>query len=143
MALAHTMSWPAHPFLLLQRRPSSPPTAEPRVDDQAREAAGARLACHRCLLTVTDGSRRIAVGGAHAHHLVNPHGIEFDVGCFADAHGCATVGAASTYWSWFPGFAWQVEVCAQCGEHLGWLFVSPDALFHGLILDRLVEVAMD
>jgi hypothetical protein len=108
-----------------------------------REGAGARLACHRCLSAVTDGSQRIAVGGAHAHHFVNPHGIQFDVGCFAEVSGCATVGSASTCWSWFPGFAWQVEVCAVCGEHLGWLFRSPDALFHGLVLDRLVEVAMD
>ena len=137
------MACPAHPLLLLQRRPPSPVTAAPQADGQAREGAGARLACHRCLSVVTDGSQRIAVGGAHAHLFVNPHGIEFDVGCFADASGCATVGEASTYWRWFPGFAWQVEVCALCGEHLGWLFVSPDALFHGLVLDRLVEVAMD
>jgi hypothetical protein len=120
-----------------------PATAGPREDEKAREGTGARLACHRCLATVTDGSQRIAMGGAHAHHFVNPHGIEFHVGCFADAPGCATFGEASTYWSWFPGFAWQVELCATCGEHLGWLFLSPDAAFHGLILDRLVEAAMD
>jgi hypothetical protein len=92
---------------------------------------------------VTDGSQRIAVGGAHAHHFVNPHGIEFHVGCFADAGGCTAVGEASTYWSWFPGFAWQVELCAGCGEQLGWLFRSADAVFHGLILDRLVEIRLD
>jgi len=137
------MACPAHPHLLLERRPSSPTTIGPRTDDQTRESAGARLACRRCLSAVTDGSQRIAMGGAHAHHFVNPHGIEFHVGCFADAPGCATVGEASTYWSWFPGFAWRIEVCAACGEHLGWLFVSADALFHGLILDRLVEVALD
>lgn len=137
------MACPPHPLLLLQRQPSPPAAAAPRAEDRTREAAGARLACHRCLLAVTDASQRIAVGGAHAHHFVNPHGIEFDVGCFADAPGCATVGETSTYWSWFPGFAWQVELCALCGEQLGWLFRSPDAAFHGLILDRLVEVAMD
>ena len=131
------------PFLLLRQRPSSPATGEPQTDDQIREGAGARLACHRCLSTVTDGSRRIAVGGAHAHRFANPHGIEFNVGCFADAGGCVAVGGASTYWSWFPGFAWRIEVCAACGEHLGWLFRSADAVFHGLILDRLVEVDLD
>jgi hypothetical protein len=69
------MACPPHPLLLLQRRPSPPAAAAPRAEDRTREAAGARLACHRCLL--------------------------------------------------------------------GWLFRSPDAAFHGLILDRLVEVAMD
>jgi hypothetical protein len=133
----------AHPFLLLQQPPSSPATGGPQADDQAQEGAGARLACHRCLSTVTDGSQRITVGGAHAHHFVNPHGIEFHVGCFADAGGCVAASGASTYWSWFPGFAWQVELCAGCGEHLGWLFRSADAVFHGLILDRLIEVDMD
>jgi hypothetical protein len=137
------MASPTHPLLLLQRRPSPPATVRPREDDQAREGTGGRLACHRCLLAVTDGSQRIAMGGAHAHRFVNPHGFEFEIGCFADAPGCATFGEASTYWSWFPGFAWQVELCAMCGEHLGWLFRSADAAFHGLILDRLVEVAMD
>lgn len=137
------MACPAHPRLLLQRRPSSPAVAESQAGDRTRAGAGARLACRRCLSVVTDASQRIAVGGAHAHHFVNPHGVEFDVGCFADASGCVTVGEASTYWSWFPGFAWLVEVCALCGTHLGWLFLSPDALFHGLILDRLVEVAID
>jgi hypothetical protein len=132
-----------HTLLLLQQRPSSPTTAGPQAQDEVREDGGARLACHRCLSIVTDGSQRIAVGGAHAHHVVNPHGFEFLVGCFAGAAGCAAVGEASTYWSWFPGFAWQLDICCGCGEQLGWLFRSADALFHGLILDRLVEVSME
>ena len=41
--------------------------------------------------------------------------------------------------SWFPGYAWMVGVCRGCGEHLGWLFVSADSRFHGLIADRLAE----
>lgn len=136
------MASPTLPLLLLQRRPSSPTTVVPRTEDGTRERTGARLACRRCLTPVTDGSQRITVGGAHAHRFVNPHGFEFEIGCFADA-AAVTVGEAITYWSWFPGFAWRIEVCGGCGEHLGWLFVSADALFHGLILDRLVEVALD
>jgi hypothetical protein len=138
------MAVPVLPLSCLQRRPSSPlTTTRPGTDEETGEGSAARLACHRCLSTVTDGSARIAVGGAHAHHFVNPHGIEFHVGCFADAGGCVVVGEASTYWSWFPGFAWQIELCAGCGEHLGWLFRSADAVFHGLVLDRLVEATGD
>jgi len=129
----------------LRQRPSPTPktTSRPDADDETRPGDSGPLACHRCLSPITDGSLRIAVGGAHAHRFVNPHGIEFHIGCFAAAPGCTGFGASSTYWSWFPGFAWQVELCAACGEHLGWVFRSADAVFHGLIQDRLVEVPRD
>ena len=32
------------------------------------------------------------------------------------------------------------EQCAACRQHLGWLFRAGTAGFHGLILDRLLEV---
>lgn len=129
--------------LCLQRRPAAPSTtARPGAEGRAREGTPFRLVCHRCRSTVTDDASRIEVGGAHDHRFLNPEGVEFHVGCFADASGVA-FGEASRYWSWFAGFAWQVELCRSCGEQLGWIFRSPDAVFHGLILDRLLEVAKD
>lgn len=137
------MAFPAPPLLLLQRRPAPPARERPRADERDAEAAGARLACYRCLSPVTDGSRRIAASGSHAHRFVNPHGIEFEIGCFASAPGCIGQGASSSYWSWFPGFAWRVALCVGCREHLGWSFRSAESLFFGLILERLVEVLAD
>jgi hypothetical protein len=133
------------PSASFRQRPSPPSatTSRPYPEDETRPGDSGPLSCHRCLSPITHGSLRIAVGGAHAHWFVNPHGIEFHIGCFAGAAACIGFGASSTYWSWFPGFAWQVELCAACGEHLGWVFRSADAVFHGLILDRLVEVARD
>ena len=61
-------------------------------------------------------------------------------GCFARATGCASVGEPSTYWSWFAGYSWQVELCSACREHLGWLFRNEGHAFHCFVLDRLVEV---
>lgn len=131
------------PVHCLQRRPATPEaTGRPDDEEQAHEGAPTRLVCHRCRSTVTDGASRIAMGGAHDHRFANPHGIEFHLGCFAFAT-LLPFGETSTFWSWFPGFAWQIELCARCGEHLGWVFRSADAVFHGLILDRLVEVAQD
>ncbi len=89
---------------------------------------------------MTTTSARIDVGGAHEHVFTNPHGIQFRIGCFAHAVGCRTLGQASTFWTWFPGHAWQIAICGGCREHLGWLFTASDASFHGLILDRLVPL---
>jgi len=70
--------------------------------------------------------------------------MRFRIGCFAAVSSCMTSGAPTTYWTWFPGYAWQPESCAACGEHLGWLFrAEGGAAFHGLILDRLVEIQTD
>jgi hypothetical protein len=106
-----------------------------------REATGPQgaLACAACRNLVTSRPSAISIAGSHAHTFANPHGFEFRIGCFADAPGCVARGADSTYWTWFPGFAWRVAICGRCAEHLGWLFRSADASFHGLILDRLVQ----
>ena len=29
--------------------------------------------------------------------------------------------------SWFPGYAWTIAVCSNCGNHLGWCFTLCDA----------------
>jgi hypothetical protein len=104
------------------------------------DGGGELLACARCLRAVTTSGARIEVGGAHEHRFANPSGYRYHIGCFARASGCVPVGQASTYWTWFPGFSWQIEQCGECGEHLGWRFRSADSVFHGLILARLVEV---
>lgn len=102
---------------------------------------GRVLCCGFCGRPVTTTAARIEVGGAHAHTFANPEGIAFRVGCFSDAAGLRGVGPESTYWTWFPGHSWQVELCARCGEQLGWRYRSRGSDFHGLILDRLVEQA--
>jgi hypothetical protein len=104
---------------------------------------GRVLACAACRRPVTTPQAAIAIGGQHEHTRENPHGHRFRIGCFAVAHGLVPFGAASTYWSWFPGMAWQVAHCGGCRRHLGWRFASADASFHGLILDALVAIDVD
>ena len=119
------------------------PKAEVRNAETPKPEEGERgriLACARCHQPITSAAARIAVGGAHEHTFVNPHGLEFRIGCFAIATGCLQVGEVTTFWSWFPGYAWQIELCVGCREHLGWEFRSADHRFHGLILDRLVSL---
>lgn len=85
----------------------------------------------------------MAIGGAHAHTFTNPHGLRFHIGCFSSATGCVVSSDPTTDWTWFPGYAWQVENCSSCGEFLGWRFRAPADEFHGFILDRLIEVDDD
>lgn len=78
--------------------------------------------------------------GEHEHVCVNPHGIAFHIGCYASAPGCVPYGRTESFWSWFPGYRWQIALCAGCGRHLGWGFSADgEASFHGLVAQRIVE----
>ena len=130
--------------LCLRKEPQSPvvtqtPSPLPALDDEG----GKVLACAHCLHEVTTSAERVSVGGSHDHTRLNPEGMRFHIGCFARALGCMPVGPASTYWSWFSGYSWQVELCGQCRVQLGWLFRSGDGVFHGLILELLIELDQD
>jgi hypothetical protein len=94
--------------------------------------------CAACGKEIAADRDRIPLEGASTRAFVNPAGIEFVIAGFRDAPGCATQGEITSYWSWFPGFAWQIASCAGCGAHLGWRFSSEDERFYGLILDRLI-----
>jgi hypothetical protein len=94
------------------------------------------LRCGRCEARICRESSRIAINGAHAHEFMNPAGLRFNVGCFSSAEGCTGDGDRSTVWTWFPGYAWEVECCRTCSSHLGWSFHGASS-FYGLILDRL------
>ena len=121
----------------LDRPAKAPPVAAPVATNDTRERERNVLRCRACDAEIADEDDRIEMSGAHAHTFVNPHGHVFEVGCFARAPGCAPLGPASAFFSWFPGYAWRVVVCAQCRTHLGWSFgEAPD--FFGLVLPRLV-----
>ncbi len=74
---------------------------------------------------------------AGSQRFVNPDGVEFEIARFRDAPGCRAIGEPVSYWTWFPGCAWQPAVCAACGAHLGWRFSGAEEFF-GLIVDHLI-----
>ena len=114
-------------------RPAGKPAGE------RREGARELLLCARCRAPITSAGDRIQVNGQHDYVFVNPHGFDYHVGCFGAAPGAIAHGPASHEFTWFSGFTWQLEHCRNCSAHLGWMYRSPRAEFHGLILDRLVE----
>jgi hypothetical protein len=105
-----------------------------------RPGRGARLHCVQCGAPITTEADRMVMAGRHEHSFHNPHDLAFRIGCFASAPGCAQQGAATQAWTWFPGYSWQVAVCAGCRVHLGWRYrgTEPES-FYGLILNRLVR----
>lgn len=107
-----------------------------RDEDVAVLDEDPRLVCRLCRALVTRESERVSHGGGHTHVFFNPHGHVFEIGCFAQAPGVATVGPASVEFTWFPGYAWRIAICRRCQTHLGWRF-SGETVFHGLILDML------
>ena len=97
--------------------------------------------CAQCSNVITTAAEKISIAGNHAHHLTNPHGFEFHVGCFQQALGCDISGQPEAADSWFMGYLWRYATCAECHVHLGWYFTqsSGDNAFYGLILDNLQE----
>ena len=46
----------------------------------------------------------------------------------SDLTNYKTSGGKVAEHSWFPGYSWQIIVCADCGHHIGWRFekLPPD-----------------
>jgi len=117
----------------------------PEARDRARQAvAPGWLRCRTCGHRVAPLSAATSFDGGHGHCFSNPHGYRFRIRLFAAAPGCVHEGAATEYFSWFPGYAWRVACCGGCCTHLGWEFSCIGAPgpgepggFHGLIGARL------
>jgi hypothetical protein len=116
---------------------SGAPEQAPAADEQ-REREGERegewFRCAACGHGLAPEHAAIAQGGSHRHTFVNPAGHEYTLRCFAEAPGARSVGEESTFWTWFPGFAWRLAACAACGAHVGWSFRSGEGGFWGLIV---------
>lgn len=109
---------------------------EPEDEDRKRARY---LYCAQCSQAVTQPEQAISINGGHQHLCMNPHGFEFDLGCYREALGCAISGEPTHADSWFPGFLWRYAHCADCQQHLGWYFERSDAYFYGLIRERIRE----
>jgi hypothetical protein len=95
------------------------------------------LRCVSCDARIVRESAAISVNGSHEHLFMNPSGLRYRVGCWSEAPGCSPDGERSAVWTWFPGFAWQIELCRSCRVHLGWSFHAATS-FYGLVCERLV-----
>jgi hypothetical protein len=96
------------------------------------------LICAACDYPITKVSEKIAVRGRHDHafHL---YGDIVRLGCFREASGCMGVQGVSNGYSWFRGYAWQIQVCRKCFTQLGWKYMSLQDSFYGLMFHTLRE----
>ena len=125
---------PEHP-----RTPGASPSDRSHEESEVREKSDPVVRCRFCRHQIARAEDRIPVDGQWAHTFANPHGIVFQIVCFRQAAGCADIGAYTTEFTWFSGYAWRVAMCRACANHLGWRFHSlTDDDFYGLIVDHLI-----
>lgn len=55
---------------------------------------------------------------------VNPSGYVHETITVYRAESLSLRDRPSTEFSWFPGYAWTVCDCSQCGSHIGWKFTT-------------------
>ena len=111
----------------------------PLLDREATPERSRRLLCRACLAPITSESDLVPIEGSRLHHRTNPHGIEFEFGCFRAAPGAEVRGSPTAEFSWFSGYAWSYSMCRSCDSHLGWHFAGKEPSFHGLILAQLAS----
>ncbi len=101
---------------------------------------GNLLLCRVCSNPITSESEKIDIGLSHHYRFTNPLGVTYSIGCYQNAPGCSLVGEVTDEDSWFGGYRWQVALCAECLQHLGWYYQNDkQRFFFGLIPDRLVK----
>ena len=107
-------------------------------DEDGGKAGQKNLVCASCRHLVTKVSEKIDVRGRHDHSFGNL-GYPVKLGCFRNAQGCTGVERVSHGYSWFPGYAWQIQVCRECYTQLGWKYMTQHDSFYGLIFGVLRE----
>lgn len=107
-------------------------------DNNAAKILKIDLVCADCGHTVTTVSQRIEIWSSHDYTFGNL-GYPVRLGCFREAPGCVGVDPISHGYSWFKGYAWQIQLCGNCYFQLGWKYISPENSFFGLIFGALKE----
>jgi len=101
-----------------------------------------QLVCASCGHLVTTVSEKIDVLGRH-HHDFPYYGHIVRLGCYRNAPGCIGIERISNGYSWFRGYAWEIQLCRNCYTQLGWKYLSQEESFYGLVFKLLREEKPD
>jgi len=102
------------------------------------EMEKADLICSVCGQNVTKVNEKVEIRGRH-NHSFRLYQEMVHLGCFRNAPGCLGVERISNGYSWFRGYAWQIQVCRECYSQLGWKYISQDDSFYGIMFRMLRE----
>ncbi len=108
---------------------------ENEVDDRILQN---NLLCAACGHPITKVKEKIKIRGRHDYRF-NNLGYPIVLGCFRNAPGCIGYGGISHGYSWFRGYAWQIQLCENCLSQLGWIYISEQERFYALVFKMLRE----
>lgn len=114
----------------------APPDVDLSDDPARADLERRRIRCRVCETEVSSEDHVFVVDQDTVGVFVNQHGFAHEVVTVRSAWNVVTSGAATTEFTWFPGYAWRHLLCASCGHHLGWTYTAVaggrPARFHGL-----------
>lgn len=103
----------------VRQAPESQADAEPTPRAKPKEP----IRCRRCGNEVSEHSQLFLFDSERLHRVfANPHGYLHEIVTLRRAWNLRTVGAPTTEFSWYPGYAWTIVHCDRCAAHLGWMF---------------------
>ncbi|CAH0719350.1 unnamed protein product, partial [Brenthis ino] len=81
------------------------------------------LCCSSCAIEIARREHIFAMSSEGVHsNYTNLGGYMHDIVTVSRASNTELSGAPSAEFSWFPGYAWTVALCAACMAHVGWRF---------------------
>ena len=96
------------------------------------------LVCAACGHPITKVAEKIEVRGKHDYGFTNL-GYPIVLGCYRHAPGCVGINRVSHGYSWFRGYAWDIQLCENCHTQVGWKYMGPKDIFYGLVFKMLQE----
>ncbi|BAT78365.1 hypothetical protein LR48_Vigan04g206700 [Vigna angularis] len=83
------------------------------------------IRCKSCETTIAKRSDMLVMSSeGPLSAYVNPGGYVHEIMTLYKANGLSLLGPAVAEYSWFPGYAWTIAICATCKTQMGWLFTA-------------------
>ncbi|XP_062206826.1 uncharacterized protein LOC133908712 [Phragmites australis] len=79
------------------------------------------IRCRNCLTLIARRSDMVSNDGPIGTNI-KQRGCAKEMITVCNATGLALRGDPSKVYSWFPGYAWTIALCAACESNMGWLF---------------------
>eukprot|EP01134_Creolimax_fragrantissima_P000718 CFRG0718T1 len=100
-------------------------------DDLSQKQRVPMMKCRGCSVPIARLSEVFDMNSSGpVQAYVNPNGVVHDTITVrrVELPNVFLSGGAYTQDSWFPGYAWTILNCGQCGHHLGWRFTAASQL---------------